>query len=619
MSMPGKRGMQGRLILLAGVVLFALPLLAQLQLNGVSMTGNGTFSAGYSGGYTGLSGGSSHGITLGGNANIDGDYFNPQFLSFHLMPYYNRDQSNSASRSIEDSSGVDGTVDIFSGSHIPGSVSFSKDYNSTGSFGIPGTAGLVTHGNGTGLNINWSALFPGLPTLTAAYSKNNSTTSVYGSQNTAESSFQNLSFQSTYNIAGYNLNGTYSHASGHSQFPELLVGTTGVAKETNSSNNYQVSASHSIPFRGQFQTQYTRLGYHYDYGEQNSSQGSSNTINSIATISPFKTLGASIQGDYTDDVAGGLEQEILSSTGQTILINGSTNSGHAIGAQVYYNPSSLFGVTGQVQHAVQTALGRTYSLTTYGASAISRYSRPFLGSFTFSGGLLDSANQAGNSVLGGVANVNFSRKMFGWDVQSNFGYSQNVQTVLVIETTSSMSYSASIHRKMAHRKFLNLGFSGGHSGLSQQSGDTSHQEQFFGNFNYHNLSFSGNYSKNFGTSIYTAAGLVVLPGNLPPSIFSPNALAVTSGTSYSFGMGTTLMRRLIVTSSYASSRGTTLQPTNSLQINNSLANVLLTYRLRRLYITGGYTRLLQTSQGLSNTQSRINTFFIGISRWFNLF
>ena len=94
---------------------------------------SGTVSAGYSADY-GNKIDSSHGLSLGGNATASGYYYNPNFVSFNLSPYYGQSRANSNFQSISDSSGVNLSSSIFSGSHFPGSISYAKAYNSQGQF-----------------------------------------------------------------------------------------------------------------------------------------------------------------------------------------------------------------------------------------------------------------------------------------------------------------------------------------------------------------------------------------------------------------------------------------------------------------------------------------------------
>ena len=138
-------------ILKAGWVLIALTAwvpqgVAQIELgDDVKMNMNGTLGFGYGGSY-GAFGQSSRSLNFNGNGTLSGSYYNPNFLSFNVQPYYNRSQNNADTQSIFDESGVTASANIFSGSRFPGFISYGKNFNGSGEFGIPGIAGLTTQG-----------------------------------------------------------------------------------------------------------------------------------------------------------------------------------------------------------------------------------------------------------------------------------------------------------------------------------------------------------------------------------------------------------------------------------------------------------------------------------------
>ncbi|MGA8538526.1 MAG: hypothetical protein WB566_03460, partial [Terriglobales bacterium] len=169
-----------------------MPAWAQLKLHDdVSVSMDGTIGAGYSGDY-GNAQLSDHSMTVNGDANVTGFFYNPNFLNFSIRPVYNRSQENSGSGSLTDSSSINAGAGIFSGSHFPGSLSFSKSFDNTGSYGLPGIQGFTTTGNSTAFGIGWSELVPGLPPLTANYYQSSSSSSIFGSDEEDHSSQRNL-------------------------------------------------------------------------------------------------------------------------------------------------------------------------------------------------------------------------------------------------------------------------------------------------------------------------------------------------------------------------------------------------------------------------------------------
>ncbi|HZL68995.1 MAG TPA: hypothetical protein VFC29_16870, partial [Candidatus Limnocylindrales bacterium] len=140
---------------IAGLLFLVLPAAGQIQVGDLSSNLSGVVSAGYSADY-GNQINSSHGLSVGGSATASGYYYNPNFVSFNLSPYYGQSRANSNFQSISDSSGVNFSSSIFSGSHFPGSISYAKAYNSEGQFAVPGLPNFTTHGNSDTFGINWS-------------------------------------------------------------------------------------------------------------------------------------------------------------------------------------------------------------------------------------------------------------------------------------------------------------------------------------------------------------------------------------------------------------------------------------------------------------------------------
>jgi hypothetical protein len=148
-----------------------------------------------------------------------------------VLPYYGRSQDNSDMQSISDASGYNGTVNIFKGSHFPGVINFEQTWNSTGTYGLPDLAGLATQNNNHGLNIVWSALLPGLPTLSVGYGDTGGTSSLLGSDESTASSAKNFNVGSTYNVAGFYLTGGFIHLDTDVNISGLEDGESETARE----------------------------------------------------------------------------------------------------------------------------------------------------------------------------------------------------------------------------------------------------------------------------------------------------------------------------------------------------------------------------------------------------
>jgi len=102
-------------------------------------------------------------------------------------------------------------------------------------------------------------------------------------------------------------------------------------------------------------------------------------------------------------------------------------------------------------------------------------------------------------------------------------------------------------------------------------------------------------------------------------VLSPDDLILYGGKSYSFGLSSNPMRRLTIAATYAKAYGNTnvlgvLSSNNTEQINT-----LFQYQFRKMYLTGGYSKLDQGFSVSGTPPEKISTFYIGVSRWFNFF
>jgi len=131
-------------------------------------------------------------------------------------------------------------------------------------------------------------------------------------------------------------------------------------------------------------------------------------------------------------------------------------------------------------------------------------------------------------------------------------------------------------------------------------------------------SLNGFYNKSDGMAVLTPGGLVPVPGNLPPPIDS-NAFTSYDAKGWGFNASASPIRRLAISGGYSKSSGDTIDPLVTTSTDNELINLVFQYRLRKIFVNGGYTRLSQTV-GTPGTQPiMVTSYFIGFSRWFNFF
>jgi hypothetical protein len=605
--------------LFAGIFLLALPCAAQLEVgDDWKMSLNGNIGFNYSGNVS--QGASGHSLGLAGDANLSGSFYSPNFLNFNVRPYYDRLQSNSVFGALTNSSGVTSGVNLFSGSHFPGSVTYGKSINSTSEFGVPGSdIGLAAHGDTQAFGVSWSELLPHLPTLTASYAMDSGSSSIFGSQEESKQTNRSLTLLSTYQWAGFRLSGGYAHRNVDGTYSQMLDGAPEPVDARTASNNYQANAQHSFPMAGTFSVSWNRSSYGYAYHDASSanSSGASDTLNGNLSFRPLNKLSLAFSANYNDSLLGSIPQPILNSGTTVNATSLGTFRGFLVSGDAYYQLLKNLSLHSNVNHQQQEFLGKSYGATQFSGSANYNLQHRLLGSLSFSLAVFDSATQDGNSALGFVGNLNFDRKIDGWDVNADFNYSQNVQTLILVYTTSSMGYVTSARRRLGNRTFFMVGFGGSHSGITAQPGSMNRAERVSSTLIYGRYSLNGFYSTSRGTAAFTPAGLVSLPTNLPPSVFSPDSLIVYDSHAYGFNVGATPLRRLNISAGFARSNGDTVDPLLSTFTRNDLINVVMQYKIRKTHLNAGYTRL---SQSVGTAPPLIaSRYYIGISRWFNFF
>ncbi|MGO9517886.1 MAG: hypothetical protein ACLPND_12645 [Candidatus Korobacteraceae bacterium] len=607
--------MKGLWTWIGGALLLVLVSSAAAQVTvgeNVSLDLNALLQAGYTADYGNFTN-SDHGFTFGGNAALSGSYYSPSFLSFNINPYYNQSRLNSTSQSLSDSSGVSASASIFSGSNYPGSISYNKSYNSSGIFGLPGFPNYTTHGNGDALNIGWGINKPGLPNLSFNFLEGHTDNSIYGVDEDATSAFHSFNFHANYQIAGFNLTGGYINAASQSQFPEIF---TNQQEETADSHNsgFNFGASHKLPWYGSFTANYNHSYFTSEYADTSYS-GAVDTVNASANFHPLDKLDLGVSSNYTNNLLGSLYQTIITSGGvlQQNTPGSTSTSFNVDGYGSYKFLEHLFALA-NVDYRQQSYLGSSFSGTTVSGSVT--YWRHLLGG-TFSSALTLSLNEntsTSQATTGLLALANYSRQIGGWTVNGAANYSQNAQTALISYTTSGFGFNGSVGHKL--RSLSWNATAGGSKSLLNIPG--------YGNSGqYYSTSLSGkwigvnaNYTKTSGNSLLGSTGLVPTP--LPPVII-PTDLIFYGGHGYGIGLGSSPIRRLILTASYSRAFSNTLSGTTGSENTNESINGRITYDFRQLSMNAGYSKFVQGFSASGLPPSMLSSYYFGISRWFNFF
>jgi len=601
------------------LVLVAIPLAsAQMQVGeNLQMKAGGLFTFGYTGDYgNGDQIQSDHGLTFGMDGNLSGSYYNPNFLSFNITPYYNQSRENSDYQSLTGASGVTGTANLFSGSHFPGSISYRDDYNSTGTFGLPGQPDFTTHGHGDGFGVGWSALLPGLPTLSASYSQGSGSGTVYGTDQETSSDTKLFNVRSTYAIEGFLLNGYFDHTDLHSTYPEFLAGEQESVQNT-SGHDVGFGASHNLPLNGSFYADYSRSAASTDFLGQGDNTTSYTTSNetSGATFQPIQKLSLFVSQSYTDNLSGFLNQNLINSgTVQTPFNLGSGSDSLQFGGGATYQFTHFLSAQAQATYYDQYYFGKSYT-GTYISGTVD-LSRRLFDMFSFSAGVVESSNGQGSNAVGFIGHVNYFHRIKGWETSGMFAYAQNVQSFLITYTTSYYNYSARLHRRLGHGLSWIATFNGSRTGLTNQPGSGNHSESYSTSFGSRRFSLTGNYTQSTGQSILTSAGLVALPPT--PGVPLSN-LILYGGDSYGGGISATPLRRLTLSATYSRALSNTLSNSTNSRNNTEIFNAQLQYHLRRIGLLAGYTRFSQDISASGAPPGTANSYFVGVSRWFNFF
>jgi hypothetical protein len=578
------------------------------------LSAGGLFTFGYTGDYGDVVS-SQHGLTFGVDGRLAGYYYNPNFISFTATPYYNQSRDNSSYQSLTGATGVSATVDLFKGSHFPGSVSYRYDRNSSGTFGLTGQPNFTTIGKGQGFGINWSALVPNLPTLSVGYTQGDGSGTIYGTSETTNSNTRLFNVRSGYQILGFRLNAFYDRNSLNSKFPQFLAGQAESVQDS-TGNDVGFGAQHPLPFHGQFFANYNRSSADTSYFSgagliSNRSSYTDDIVNTGVSFHPTQKLSLNVTENYTSNLNGYLSQSLgVNGIAEPGLSLGSGAHSSTVGGGATYQFTNNLSATTQATYYDQQYFGKDYT-GTYISGTVN-YGKRLLDMFTFSASVIDSNNGQGTNALGFVGNVNFFHNIKRFQVSGVFTYAQNVQSLLVTYTTSYYSYSANVHRKLPAGLQWTAAFNGSHSGLTNYQGTSSRGEGYSTSLGSRKVTLTGNYTQSTGISLLGAGGFLPVTGTPGVSDF-----ITFGGSSYGGGISVTPLRRLVIAGSFNRAISNTLGQTTS-HNNTEIFNAQMQYRLRRIGLQAGYTRF---TQGISAVGAPENTtsYFVGISRWFDFF
>jgi len=321
---------------------------------------------------------------------------------------------------------------------------------------------------------------------------------------------------------------------------------------------------------------------------------------------------------YSDNLTGQLIQAIVGAGGAVpgIAANQTSDSVDMQAISTYI-PTRDLQTSLFVERRSQLFEGEDYGVNSYGGGATYTH-RTHEGTINASLSLVgNKSDQNGTDTLGFSSTVNYTNVIKDWHVSGSFGYSQNVQTLLVTYMNSSYNFSGS-----ARRRFGKLSFSAGAGGfrtaLTDQPGTSSSSDSYNASLGYGSwITANGSYSKSNGLALATGAGLVPVP--VPVTVLPSSQVTLYGGNGYSWAVSSAPMRGLTLSTSFARSDSTTAT-TGILSANqNEQYNSLLQYRVRKIGFISGYARLQQGFSQSGTAPQVITSFYFGVSRWFNFF
>jgi len=602
------------LLVSAGFILLTESLSAQLNVGEMSLSATGNIQPGYTANF-GNTIASTHNWELSGTGTVNGSYHNPGFLSFTVAPYLNESRDNSDYRSVSNSSGIAADVNIFNGSHYPGTFSFSKSWDAEGTYNLPGVANYVTHGNGTGIGVGWGVAIPDMPSLSARYQRGTSDYSLYGSNSAGSSDYNNFNLNSSYQIAHFGLGAFYTLGDNHSDIPEIVSGQPSSTIDSHN-QTYGFTLYHPLPLRGTASASATESIFDATYLGFKTNQHVG-LVNATATLLPSKSVAVSSSLNYSDNLQGQVLSQVLNTSAVADGTTNNTSSSVDLMNEVSFHADGTMQATLSYERRSQSYLGTNYGENTFGGGATYSH-KIFKGNFNLTAFATGSVQDAGgSSSLGLNVNQNYTGTYHGWDFSEAFTYAQNNQTLLVAYTTSYFNFNGNAHRRVG-KLLMSLGAASGHTGFSNEKGYTSSNQNYYGSVTYRNfLTGSGSYSKGTGQALLSGSGYQ--PGPLPYGLYS-----LYGGDSYSFSASSTPRKGLVLAASYAKAdvnsssadpSGTPTQSSNS----NTVLSSQVEYHVRKLNFVSGFTRLDQGFSSSGDKTESLSSFYIGVSRWFKFF
>jgi hypothetical protein len=603
-----------RLALATGLLLLAAGVRAQVSVSDeLHMNLDGSLAVGYF-----ASNGnvvqSTHSLSVGGEADLRGDYLDPRVMNFVISPYYNLSRANSSIQSIFDASGVNASTQIFSGSRYPGSISYGRDWNHEGEFGLPGTVAYKTRGSDQYFNVNWSLFQPSFPSLSVSYGLGDSNYEVLGAATKGNSHSRVFSLHSGYQLLGFNLIGGYSDFKLTQQLPAITSGSEALIGSTDQ-NQVQLGISRRFGQRTSLVANLSRNHFTVDFSGSPIHETYDNAAASL-NINPAKGLMVVLGGAYSDNLAGSLLDPTVGAGGVILPPVGTSSHSVDLSAATTYTPIHDLSFQATVDHRAQAYFGLSVASDAYTGGVSYGHSLWGGTASTYASVTRYTTNVYSEASTGGSGNINYSRRVGAWTGNATIRYARNTQTALAAYTQSGYGYGLNVGRRLGGWIWT-VSANGSENRIDSVSDSSSFAQGYSSGLSAGKLSFNGNYNRSNGNSIQSITGLI--PAPLPSPVIPPTLLILYGGESYGGAVGYTPIHGLILTADYSHARYHTQN--ESLFSNNLLqqADAKAEWYFRHLHFQAGYSRLLQGFGEAQTTPVRLNSFYVGVFRSMHFF
>jgi hypothetical protein len=557
---------------------------------------------------------SAHSLSVGGEGDLRGDYLDPRVINFVVSPYYNLSRANSSVQSIFDASGINASSQIFSGSRYPGSISYGRDWNHEGEYGLPGTVAYKTRGGDQYFNVNWSLFQPSYPSLSVSYGLGDSNYEVLGTQTKGTSDSRIFSLHSGYQLLGFNLVGGFSDFKLSQQLPEITNGIE-TLKGSTDQNQVQLGVSRRFEQVASFVANVSRNHFTVDFTGSPVQQTYDNLAASLS-VNPARGLMVVVGGAYTDNLAGSLLQPAVGDGG--VIVPPVNTSSHSLdlSATTTYTPVHDLNFQGTIDHRAQSFAGLGVTSNDYTAGV--SYGHPLWGGTAsgYASVTHYTANFYNQSSLGAAGSLNYSRRVGAWTGNAMVRYARNAQTVLATYTQSGHGYGLNVSRRLGSWIWT-MSANGNRNWIDSVSNSSSFSQGYSSGLSSAKLSFNGNYTRSSGNSIQSLTGLVPTP--IPSPGVPTTLLILYGGESYGVASGYTPIRGLILSVDYSHARYHTHNDTNFSDNLLQQADAKAEWYFRQLHFTAGYSRLLQGFGSQFGEPVKLNSFYIGVFRSMHFF